>query len=48
VHDQPEPTPEEHEQGPERRQDEEAMRGPGHDDPERRSEPQEEREIHDA
>jgi hypothetical protein len=34
MHDQPEPTEEEKEQGPERRQEEDAMRGPGHDDPE--------------
>ena len=34
MHDPPEPTEEEHEQGPTRRRDEDAMRGPGHDDPE--------------
>ena len=34
MHDQPEPTEEEQEQGPERRQEEDAMRGPGHEDPE--------------
>ncbi len=33
MHEQPEPTPEEHEQDLERRQDEDAMRYPGHDDP---------------
>ena len=49
MHDQPEPTPEEHEQVPDRQEDEEAMRGAGHEDPDaRRSEPQEESEIHDA
>ena len=30
---QPEPTPEEHEQAPDRLTDEDAMRYPGHDDP---------------
>jgi len=34
VEDPPTPSDEEHEQGPDRRQDEEAMRGAGHDDPE--------------
>ena len=34
MHDQPEPTEEEREQGAERLQEEDAMRGPGHDDPE--------------
>ena len=34
MNEQPEPTEEEHEQGPKRRADEDAMRGPGHDDPE--------------
>jgi hypothetical protein len=34
MHDQPEPTEKEHEEGPERRIEEDAMRGPGHDDPE--------------
>jgi hypothetical protein len=33
VDDPPTPTDEEHEQGHERRQDEEATRGAGHDDP---------------
>jgi hypothetical protein len=33
LEDPPTPTEEEHEQGPERRHDEEAMRGAGHDDP---------------
>ena len=37
MHEQPEPTPEEHEQGAERRQDEDAMRQAGHDDPEQAS-----------
>ena len=31
----PEPTPEERDAPPERREDEDAQRGPGHDDPER-------------
>lgn len=35
MHDQLEPTPEEHEQGPERIREEEAMRQAGHDDPQR-------------
>ena len=49
MHDQPEPTPAEQEQVPERQQEEEeAMRGPGHDDPERAREPQDDGEIHDA
>jgi hypothetical protein len=39
VHDQPEPTEEVQEQGPERRQEEDDMRGPGHENPDR---PQEE------
>jgi len=34
MHDQPEPTEEEQKQGPERRQEEDAMRGPGHEDAE--------------
>jgi hypothetical protein len=33
VHEQPEPTDEEQEQAPERIGEEDAMRGPGHDDP---------------
>jgi hypothetical protein len=33
VNEQPEPTEEEQEQGPERREEEDAMRYPGHDDP---------------
>jgi hypothetical protein len=33
VHDQPEPTEEEQEQGPERRREEDEMRGMRHDDP---------------
>jgi hypothetical protein len=33
VHEQPEPTEEEQEQAPERIAEEDAMRGPGHDDP---------------
>jgi hypothetical protein len=48
MHNQPEPTPEEQEQVPERQQEEEAMRGPGHDDPEGARDPDEESEIHDA
>jgi hypothetical protein len=43
MHDQPEPTQEEEEQNPERLQEEDAMRGPGHDDPERVLESEEER-----
>lgn len=39
MHDQPEPTPEEHEQVLERQQEEEAMRYPGHDDPQRLIDP---------
>lgn len=38
MHDQPEPTEEEQEQGPERQAEEDAMRGPGHDDPEQAQE----------
>ena len=38
MHDQPEPTEEEQEQVPERQEEEDAMRGPGHDDPEHISE----------
>jgi hypothetical protein len=34
VHDDPEPTEEEHEQAPERIPEEESMSAPGHDDPE--------------
>lgn len=34
MHEQPDPTEEEQEQVPERLPDEDAMRGPGHDDPE--------------
>ncbi len=34
MHDQPEPTEDEQEQGPERLEEEDAMRGPGHEDPE--------------
>jgi hypothetical protein len=48
MHEQPEPTPEEQEQAPERQEDEQAKQYPGHENPERRAEPQEEREIHDA
>jgi len=33
MHDQPEPTEEEQEQVPERQEEEDAMRGAGHDDP---------------
>ena len=44
MQDQPEPTEEEQEQAQERQGEEEAMRYPGHDDPQR---PPEE-EIHDA
>jgi hypothetical protein len=39
VHDQPEPTEEEQEQGAERLQDEDAMRYPGHEDPDEVAEP---------
>jgi hypothetical protein len=35
MHEQPEPTEEEQEQVPERLEEEDAMRGPGHEDPER-------------
>ncbi|MDP8911848.1 MAG: hypothetical protein M3M94_07275 [Actinomycetota bacterium] len=35
MHDQPEPTPEEQEQVLERLEEEEAMRYPGHEDPQR-------------
>jgi hypothetical protein len=38
---QPEPTPEEEEAWRERREEEDAQRGPGHDDPERAREPEE-------
>lgn len=50
MYDQAEPTPEEDEQVPERQQDEEAMRGPGADDPERVREDSANatEEIHDA
>ncbi len=50
MHDQPEPTPEEQEQDqvPERQHEEEAMRGAGHDGPERARGPQRDEEIHDA
>ena len=34
MHEQPEPTEEEQEKGPERLKEEDAMRGPGHEDPE--------------
>ncbi len=39
MHQQPEPTEEEQEQVPERQQEEDAMRYPGHDDPELPAEP---------
>jgi hypothetical protein len=45
MHDQPEPTEEEQQAGPERLREEEAMSGAGHDDPEAA---QDEEEIHDA
>jgi hypothetical protein len=35
MHEQPEPTEEEQEQVPERQEEEDALRGAGHDDPER-------------
>jgi hypothetical protein len=38
VHDNPEPTEQEHEQAPERVPEEEAMSAPGQDDPERTGE----------
>lgn len=38
---QPEPTPAEEEAPPERREDEDTQRGPGHGDPERAREPEE-------
>jgi 3,4-dihydroxy-2-butanone 4-phosphate synthase len=48
-HDQPEPTEEEQELVQERQQEEEAMRGPGHVDPERaRDEGADAEEIQDA
>jgi hypothetical protein len=37
----PEPTPEEEDAPVERREEEDAQRGPGHDDPERTSSPEE-------
>jgi hypothetical protein len=37
----PEPTEEEQDASPERRREEDAQRGPGHDDPERAREPEE-------
>ncbi len=43
MHDHPEPTEEEHEQGPDRRNDEEAMRGAGHED-RKQDEPEEDPE----
>jgi hypothetical protein len=50
MHDQPEPTEEEQELVPERQQEEEAMRGPGHHDPDRarREDGADAEEIHDA
>jgi hypothetical protein len=49
MHDQPEPTAEEKERSPERLPEEEAMRGAGHDDPERaREDGADAEEIHDA
>jgi hypothetical protein len=53
MHDQPEPTREEEEQVPERQEEHEAMRGPGHEDPaaqrpDRDNAGQDEREMHDA
>ncbi|HYY77160.1 MAG TPA: hypothetical protein VE644_12650 [Gaiellaceae bacterium] len=38
---QPEPTQDEKEASQERREDEDAQRGPGHEDPERAREPEE-------
>jgi len=38
MHDQPKPTEKEQEQVHERQEEEDAMRGPGHDNPERVSE----------
>jgi hypothetical protein len=38
MHDQPEPTEKDQEQVPERQEEEDAMRGPGQDEPERVSE----------
>jgi hypothetical protein len=37
---QPDPTPEEQDAPPERRQEEDAQRGPGHEDPEETREPE--------
>jgi hypothetical protein len=48
MHEQPTPTPEEQDQPAERQQEEEAMRYPGHDDPEEAREPQDDSEIHEA
>ena len=48
MHDQPEPTPEEQDEPPERLREEDAMRQAGHDDPKGRTEPQGDDEIHDA
>jgi hypothetical protein len=48
MHDQPEPTEEEQEQVPERLPEEDAMRYPGHEDPESAREPKDDAEIHDA
>ena len=41
MEDPPTPTEEEHEQAPDRRQDEEAMRGAGHEDPDSAKEEEE-------
>ena len=46
MHDQPEPTPEEEEQVPERQEEHEAMRYPGHENPPDVA--QDDEEIHDA
>ena len=47
MQDEPTPTPEENEQVPEQQEEHEAMRYPGHENPQD-VEPQDEEEIHDA
>jgi hypothetical protein len=47
VHDQPESTPEEQEQPPERQAEEDAMRQAGHDNPDRQREPAEDGDEQD-
>jgi hypothetical protein len=45
VYDPPEPTEEEQEQQPTRQQEDEAMSGAGHDDPERSLKPEDQEEV---